>query len=279
LDVVLEHLKITTPAEILSSNEVLFEEFIINLAFTMYSEDLENIELEEAKAQGVEYLRFSNQSQTNFVRYHEIDDKRFRSESRIKYFEFNKEQLMMKYLLQLSPLIMDMRTQTLRFYHRSYLEHFIVKGIIKEILDLERYLSASQQNLISNIENCFFNGESVARDSTLIELVGQNILERGIKDQTIYQILLKVVQMSRVSQQINAASSFAISVLNEINFSFSNYDLSQVKIPFANLSKGIFFGTNFQQSTLKSVNFKQSILKLSNFTDTDLENTDFDYQP
>ncbi len=57
--------------------------------------------------------------------------------------------------------------------------------------------------------------------------------------------------------------------------SFSNLDLSEIQIPFANLTNGVFHNTNFQNSNLENVNFQHANISNSNFSCAKLNNCKF----
>jgi hypothetical protein len=75
---------------------------------------------------------------------------------------------MIKFLFILCPIHISHKENSCKFYHSKYLEFFIVKGILNDLQEIEKYLNASQTSLSHTIENSFFNQEKVTKDSNLI---------------------------------------------------------------------------------------------------------------
>ena len=72
--------------------------------------------------------------------------------------------------------------------------------------------------------------------------------------------LTKLIELSRekgVEQESNlaVAAANAVTVLNSAGYDFSHQDLSSISILGANLSYGIFEGTNFRNANLQGVDF------------------------
>ncbi len=67
----------------------------------------------------------------------------------------------------------------------------------------------------------------------------------------------------------------AITILNAAGYDFSHQNFSRIRIPSANLSFGIFEGTNFTCSNLKGVNFTEAWLKNANFVNSNMESVEF----
>ena len=70
--------------------------------------------------------------------------------------------------------------------------------------------------------------------------------------QQIIHNLIKIVYYSRseYSKNVDNLSAFAFSILNHLDFSFSNLDLTGVRLPQANFGNGIFYNTNFSHTFL-----------------------------
>ena len=64
---------------------------------------------------------------------------------------------------------------------------------------------------------------------------------------------------------LSIAAANAITILNVSDYDFINKDLSKLNIPGANLSHGIFEGTNFDGANLEGVNFTEAWLKDTSF--------------
>ncbi|CAG9316492.1 unnamed protein product [Blepharisma stoltei] len=61
-------------------------------------------------------------------------------------------------------------------------------------------------------------------------------------------LLCNIIFSTRVNKNLALAASNAMSILVKSKFSFDNKDFTNVKIPYANLSGGIFFNTDFSGS-------------------------------
>lgn len=82
--------------------------------------------------------------------------------------------------------------------------------------------------------------------------------------------MLKVVLLlpsvgAAETYNISQAAANAATFLNTAHVSFSNKDLSSVRIPGADLSYGVFDSTNFQGADLRNGNFQGSWLNNANF--------------
>ena len=68
----------------------------------------------------------------------------------------------------------------------------------------------------------------------------------------------------------------AITILNSIEgFIFTNMDLSNIQIPGAILTNGIFHKTNFFGANLENVDFRNSYLYDANFEQCQLNGVNF----
>ncbi|CAG9323902.1 unnamed protein product [Blepharisma stoltei] len=96
-------------------------------------------------------------------------------------------------------------------------------------------------------------------------------------DQNSKEDLLQVIFLSRSSTEIDLACSNAATVLAKSDFSFNNINLSNVRIPKADLSQCLLLNVNFENSNLNEVKFLQSHIINVNFKNCNLSNAKFGY--
>lgn len=101
--------------------------------------------------------------------------------------------------------------------------------------------------------------------------------EKAISDSAESAKLWNYILESKKNLSIKAAilASNAITALNLARIPFSGRDLSFVRIPNADLSKGIFHKTNFTRADLQGVNFRTTYLAHAIFKEANLKGADF----
>mgnify|MGYP000875849538 FL=1 len=77
----------------------------------------------------------------------------------------------------------------------------------------------------------------------------------------------------------SVAAANAITILNVSGYDFSNQDFRKVCIPGANLSYGIFEGTDFTGANLRDVDFTSAWLKKAHLSEANLEGVEFGESP
>ena len=110
-------------------------------------------------------------------------------------------------------------------------------------------------------------------------------MERAENNKKLQEKYMDIVYKSRnnedKSSHIGAAN--AITILNASYYKFSEKDLSNIKIPGADLGGGEFVNTDFTNADLSEVNLSSTILSKAKFIGTKMTNVEllpiiiFDY--
>ncbi|CAG9323382.1 unnamed protein product [Blepharisma stoltei] len=134
------------------------------------------------------------------------------------------------------------------------------------------------RKFISNLSNC--KDLNLIKESYLnkIDLKASPWLSGPIKDflnESLKEILYSIVLLSRTADSIILAAINAIMLLNKAGFLFINKNLSNLKIPNADLSYGMFIDTNFESCNLSGVNFCNAHIYGSNFKNSNMAKVKF----
>ena len=73
---------------------------------------------------------------------------------------------------------------------------------------------------------------------------------------------------------MSIAAANVITILNRARINFSGMDFSEVHIPNADLSGGLFHRTNFQRSKLLGANFSKAYIAQAQFQNADLRDVE-----
>lgn len=154
------------------------------------------------------------------------------------------------------------------FIHKSFLEYFAAKSILDIIIDENLALSGVVK----------LTPAMITQDPGVIAF----FKDAFILDPLLEEKCFKKIEESRENSAptlIAATATNAITLLNAINYDFSNKDLNRIKIPNANLSHGSFEGTNFESADLTNVNFASSCLENANLRKANLTGVSFGELP
>ena len=184
-------------------------------------------------------------------------------------------------LLKLCPLLRVDDTHAdhlISFAQESYQPFFVATKIIEEIL-----------NQPNNLQKMLFNQKSLNSETFPNSIL--HFLVDAVNDQIISAlVLIELIQKSRINddwldspnflteekeekketepqflRNFSIAAANAITILNTAGYDFHHQDFSKVCIADANLSYGLFEGTNFSRADLQGVNFSGAWLKEINF--------------
>ncbi|CAG9334683.1 unnamed protein product [Blepharisma stoltei] len=136
-----------------------------------------------------------------------------------------------------------------------------IKRLIREI---------NSCNDAAFIEVSILNKTSFICQSDLLALIPDYLTPE------LQELLYKIILLSKESGTVSLAASNAATILNRSSFTWKNLDLSGIKIPFADLSRGLFINVNFENSDLQGVNFQQSSIEFANFNGCNLSDISFD---
>ena len=182
--------------------------------------------------------------------------------------------------LKLHPLAQwDSNQSRAKFQYPWIREFYIAKSIEEEIRG-KVPSSAVQDGKLEIPRDLLINQRLLTNGaSNAIVLL---LLRDAVNDKRLTtEQLMKLVELSRekggVEQESNfaVAAANAITVLNAAGYDFSHQDLSNVSILGANLSYGMFEGTNFRNANLQGADFTEAWLKNANLGGVQLANIEF----
>ena len=154
-------------------------------------------------------------------------------------------------------------------------EKKISTDLLYNIIDLSRQ---KQKNSDSSVQMAAKDEELHMKDEgqeeskqdiveTLQQQSSQRIIEKEFNDDITGENYLK--------SHFDVAAANAITILNMAGFDFSHRDLSNICIKGANLSNGMFEGTNFANANLRRVIFTDAWLKDANLEKANLHSVVF----
>ena len=204
-------------------------------------------------------------------------------------------------LLALCPLLKhdSSKTGSMTFTHQSFQAFFVASKTVEEILESVNVEASS------DLTRMIFNQKSLVKGK-VSGLIFRFLVD-AVHDQTIQaSALIKLIQNSKihdsnepkkqfemeteVAQEIKVqkahrhhhppiAAANAITILNASGYDFSLMDVSEVCIPNANLSYGVFDGTNFTSADLQGVDFSGSSLQDTIFVRARMNDVNFGITP
>ena len=214
---------------------------------------------------------------------------------------------------------LDVNKTIARFVHKSMQNFLVANRIVEELTQSSitdgDSISETSKNMLINQESLINSSlpfsivhfivdavkdETISAD-TLVRLVkksrrktSSNLLmipneEKKSSDEVLdphvssKEILLSSMKGSldrnRPHDGFSLAASNAITILKMSGYDFSLMDFSGISIPCADLSYGIFEGTNFTGANLQRVNFTESWLKDATFVDATMKEVNFGLKP
>jgi uncharacterized protein YjbI with pentapeptide repeats/GTPase SAR1 family protein len=137
------------------------------------------------------------------------------------------------------------------FIHKSFMEYFVARKITESPPNA---LVKNLSKIILTQEICFF-------------------IKNMIFNRNDY---LNVISSARNNSDVdtNIAASNAISILNAVNYDFSDYDFSNLDITGSIFSNGKFMNTNFTECTLKQIVAHTSNLEGAKFKNVKIIESD-----
>jgi uncharacterized protein YjbI with pentapeptide repeats len=195
-------------------------------------------------------------------------------------------------VLKIHPLVKwDNSNYQLRFDHQLLLEFLIAKRIEEEISQIR---SSTQDERLKIKKDLLINQRLLTSEAS--DLTVAFFLIDAIKDKRLTSSqFINLIHLSREKELVNqekngefikkdhanlqspftVAAVNAITILNAAGCDFSRQNFSCIRIPGANLSFGIFEGTNFMDADLQGADFTEAWLKNANFVGANLESVEF----
>ena len=107
----------------------------------------------------------------------------------------------------------------------------------------------------------------------------QFLEERVQQEPLLKQRLLDFIEQSKNDKKWRTGASNAITILVRAGVQFNNADLRGIRVPFADLSYGIFDSAQFQGADLRHVDFRGAYLRQANLSDSQMANVQFGELP
>ncbi|CAG9322810.1 unnamed protein product [Blepharisma stoltei] len=162
-----------------------------------------------------------------------------------------------------SPVKVPHNPFKIQFQTFAGLKHFIKheKSSSHEIYLAQKLLNDAKNWItVLSVKNSYFNVINFADHWNIT----RHLQKFASKDHL--QLFYKIILLSRDSEEISQASSNAATILNKLGFIFDNKDFSNIKIPYADLSKNSFLKANFSNSDLTFADFTSSVVAHCDFS-------------
>ncbi|MCX8566739.1 MAG: WD domain-containing protein, G-beta repeat-containing protein [Glomeribacter sp. 1016415] len=175
-----------------------------------------------------------------------------------------------------------------RFIHKSIQDYLVARVLweeLEESVEYEKIELYREFNLLSDLfllwenlaDGLKFKHSSLFNRLNLVEdhAVRSFLVERLKKDPVLLQPLLSWVKASKIREDVNRAASNALTIVVKAGVKLSGLDLTQIKVPEADLSYGIFEETQFEGADLSGVKFQGTWLLNANLKRANLTRVDF----
>ena len=155
------------------------------------------------------------------------------------------------------------------FIHSSYINYFTTRAMYEEALKVTPDHSTAVTNLAEKLP--LIARKSFTRDVGKVESLRDSILENKMMRQKMHHYII----LSKTNDRYAIAAANAITGLNAARESFSSMDLSQIKIPDADLSNAFMYDADLSGSNLSGVNLQNAMLVDAKLSQSNLKNTRF----
>jgi len=186
-----------------------------------------------------------------------------------------------------------------RFIHRSLLEYGVALAIFDPLeLKEERVhasLLAHRMSTLSFMDSAEQDHAEEALDMIEQRLepnsplswrffvnepsILQFLKERVQQEPVFKQLLLDYIEQSKNDEKWRIAASNAITILARAGVPFTNADLKGIRVPYADLSYGMFDSTQFQGSDLRHADFRGAWLRQADLSDAQMTGVQFGELP
>ena len=195
-------------------------------------------------------------------------------------------------LLELYPLIQSDHTSgNIKFRCPLLIEFFVAQSIGEEIREVT---TPSQDSDVKVSEEFLLNRKYLTRKelhNPIFYFLFEALKDKKYEAEQLVKLIKictpaaqnqdKKKKAKEIDPQQKSSAAFAIAVTNAITllnvsgYDFSHQDFSDICIPEANLSHGIFEGTKFTRANLQGVNFTGAWLKDANLVMTNMQDIEF----
>lgn len=178
-----------------------------------------------------------------------------------------------------------------RFIHKSLQDYFVARALWEEMRtsagsgqELSKELSATNNlGLLWNELEDFFALQPVALLNQLNVVEDPAVLsflvEQVKQEPTLIKSLLAWVKASKTRDGIDRAAANALTILVKAGRQLNGLDLSQIKVPGADLSYGVFDQTQFKGADLREVKLRGAWLRGANLETAQLRGINFGELP
>ncbi len=157
-----------------------------------------------------------------------------------------------------------------RFIHKSLLEYLVAR-VLFDSFDV--CIAPDTRRRGSDASICSFENEPVLppRTQQSVALAPKHwvsdlgvvrwLIERVWQEDAFKQQLLAIIERSKTEVGVRQVAANAMTILVRAGVQFNGADLRGIKIPGADLSRGVFDSAHLEEADLRKVNFRQIWLR------------------
>ncbi|MCD6056434.1 MAG: Myosin heavy-chain kinase, partial [Gammaproteobacteria bacterium] len=160
-----------------------------------------------------------------------------------------------------------------KFLHKSITEYLAAQELMEGVLGTSDHYLTTLLGEDGHAQG--LNRVLLTKEPQMIKRLAEAANEYPDFKEALNKILLASKEISGLS----IAAANAITILNYAGVDFSGRDLSEVQIPGADLTSGIFYGTNLSGANLANVILRQTYLSYADFRGSNLSNIEFGERP
>lgn len=179
-----------------------------------------------------------------------------------------------------------------RFIHKSLQDYFVARTLWEEMrafveighADLSKQFSVTKnlRQLWSGLEDfselkssALLNQLNIVEDPAVLSF----LVEQVRQEPTLIKPLLAWIKASKTRDGMDSAAANALTILVKAGTQLNGLDLSQIKVPGADLSYGLFDQTQFAGADLTEVRFRGAWLRGANLENAQLRGVNFGELP
>ena len=186
-------------------------------------------------------------------------------------------------LLKGCPILRDSFNHY-QFLHASLIDYFVMTVVMEQSLkgkkipiekeQKENKYEPSSQGLLDEDEEENYIVQSLLPRNTL-RLSADSLKEDTESSRALRQYYADLIERSKTDASVAVGAANAMSILNAAGENFSHRNYSDVRIPGADLSGGLFNQTQFIRADLSLVSFRGAWLYQADFQLASLKGVDF----
>ena len=184
-------------------------------------------------------------------------------------------------LLKGCPILRDTFNQY-QFLHASLIDYFVMTVVVEQSLKGQKipvekenkYEPLPTQGLLDEDEEENYILQSHLPRNTL-RLSADSLKEDAESSRILRQYYADLIERSKTDASVAVGAANAMSILNAAGENFSHRDYSDIRIPGADLSGGLFNQTVFARADLSRVSFRGAWLYQADFQSANLMQVQF----